>query len=58
MEEPCKGRDWYDLIWFVSQKIPVNLNHLKVRIMQSEDYDVSYHSSDEIRKEMKKQSMK
>jgi len=30
-----KGRDWYDFVWFVSQNIPVNLLHLKQRLVQS-----------------------
>ncbi|MEM1243993.1 MAG: nucleotidyl transferase AbiEii/AbiGii toxin family protein, partial [Pseudomonadota bacterium] len=30
-----KGRDWYDFVWYISQNIPVNLNHLKQRLIQS-----------------------
>jgi predicted nucleotidyltransferase component of viral defense system len=30
-----KGRDWYDLIWFLKNNIPVNLTHLKRRMQQS-----------------------
>lgn len=30
-----KGRDWYDFCWFVRKKFPVNLNHLKQRMLQS-----------------------
>jgi len=30
-----KGRDWYDLVWFVSRNIPLNLNHLELRMRQS-----------------------
>ncbi len=30
-----KGRDWYDLEWYVRQGIPVNINHLSKRIRQS-----------------------
>ncbi len=30
-----KGRDWYDLEWYIRQGIPVNLNHLSERILQS-----------------------
>jgi len=30
-----KGRDWYDLIWYLSNKIPLNLNHLRARLIQS-----------------------
>ena len=30
-----KGRDWYDLEWYVRQGVPLNLNHLSERIRQS-----------------------
>ncbi len=29
-----KGRDWYDLIWFVAKKIPLHLSHLESRLKQ------------------------
>lgn len=30
-----KGRDWYDLIWFVRRGISLNLAHLEARLKQS-----------------------
>jgi len=30
-----KGRDWYDLVWFVAREIPLNLNYLEKRMQQS-----------------------
>ncbi len=30
-----KGRDWYDLIWFISQQIELDLCHLQHRLLQS-----------------------
>ncbi len=30
-----KGRDWYDLVWYVGQKIPIRLLHLQTRLEQS-----------------------
>lgn len=30
-----KGRDWYDLIWYIRKKIPVNLLHLAERMRQT-----------------------
>lgn len=30
-----KGRDWYDLIWFIRKGIPVHLSHLTSRMIQS-----------------------
>lgn len=29
-----KGRDWYDLIWYVAKKIPLRLSHLESRLKQ------------------------
>lgn len=30
-----KGRDWYDLVWFISRGIRLNLNYLEQRLRQS-----------------------
>lgn len=30
-----KGRDWYDLVWFISRKTPLNLHYLEQRLRQS-----------------------
>lgn len=30
-----KGRDWYDLVWYISQNIPLHLNHLRERLLQT-----------------------
>lgn len=30
-----KGRDWYDFLWFLGQKIPLGLTHLEERMRQS-----------------------
>lgn len=30
-----KGRDWYDFVWYLSRNTPVNLVHLKERLIQS-----------------------
>src|SRR5690606_13262330 len=30
-----KGRDWYDLVWFVAREIPLNLDYLIQRMRQS-----------------------
>ena len=34
-----KGRDWYDFVWYLSQNVPVNLLHLKERMIQSQVWD-------------------
>ena len=30
-----KGRDWYDLVWFIQKGIPIHLSHLSRRMQQS-----------------------
>ncbi len=30
-----KGRDWYDLVWYVAKGIPVDLKHLSARMRQT-----------------------
>ncbi|MBN1307368.1 MAG: nucleotidyl transferase AbiEii/AbiGii toxin family protein [Chitinispirillaceae bacterium] len=30
-----KGRDWYDLVWFIARKTPLGLAHLKARLVQT-----------------------
>lgn len=32
-----KGRDWYDFEWFVRNNVPIDLNHFKIRSLQSKD---------------------
>lgn len=32
-----KGRDFYDFVWYISRRVPVNLPHLEARIIQSEE---------------------
>jgi predicted nucleotidyltransferase component of viral defense system len=34
-----KGRDWYDMVWFVTQNVPVRLAHLRQRLIQSQHWD-------------------
>lgn len=34
-QQRVKGRDWYDLVWYVSRDTPVNLIHLQERLVQS-----------------------
>lgn len=33
--ERVKGRDWYDLVWYVRKRIPLNLSHLQERMYQT-----------------------
>ncbi|MBY0530114.1 MAG: nucleotidyl transferase AbiEii/AbiGii toxin family protein [Rhabdochlamydiaceae bacterium] len=34
-----KGRDWYDLIWYIQKDVPVNLTHLRERMRQTHHLD-------------------
>jgi predicted nucleotidyltransferase component of viral defense system len=34
-----KGRDWFDFEWYIKQGTPVNLSHLKVRSVQTNDWN-------------------
>ncbi len=34
-----KGRDWYDVIWYIQSGIPVNLVHLRERMKQTKHLD-------------------
>lgn len=34
-QKRVKGRDWYDLVWYAARKVPVNLSHLRERLIQS-----------------------
>lgn len=33
-----KGRDWFDLVWYVGQKVPLSISHLQTRLIKSEDW--------------------
>ena len=34
-----KGRDWFDLEWYIQKNIPLNLDHLKTRVVQTGDWN-------------------
>lgn len=34
-----KGRDWFDLIWYISHSIPLRLRHLEARLIKSGDWN-------------------
>lgn len=38
-----KGRDWYDLVWFVSNKTPLDLRHLESRMHQNGFLEKNQH---------------
>lgn len=34
-QKRIKGRDWYDMVWYIQNGIPVNLSHLRERMRQT-----------------------
>lgn len=46
-----KGRDWYDFEWYVKSNIPLNFDHLKERIRDFNDEDISRSQYVELLKE-------
>ncbi len=34
-----KGRDWYDLVWYVAKQVPLDLRHLSARMRQTGHWD-------------------
>ena len=34
-QKRIKGRDWYDFTWYIGRNIPINLIHLRERLIQS-----------------------
>lgn len=51
-KQRVKGRDWYDLIWYVGKKIPLNLLALEARLKQTGHLDQAAHLSEDYTKEM------
>ncbi len=39
-QKRVKGRDWYDFVWYVARKVPVNLEHLTERLIQSQAWSI------------------
>jgi hypothetical protein len=42
-----KGRDWYDLVWYVAKGIPLDLRHLSARMRQTGHWDSAAILSEE-----------
>ncbi len=49
-----KGRDWYDFEWYVKRGVKVNLEHLKERMVESEDFSKNDELTVEVLKELLK----
>jgi len=45
-----KGRDWYDIEWYIRKGVPLNLNHFATRAKDSGDWDNDLITETEMRK--------
>ncbi|MHA4894617.1 nucleotidyl transferase AbiEii/AbiGii toxin family protein [Pedobacter sp. PWIIR3] len=45
-----KGRDWYDMEWYIRKGYPLNLNHFLLRAIDSGDWKQEHISDEEFRK--------
>lgn len=43
-----KGRDWYDLEWYIKKGIPLNLQHFKLRAKDTDDWSKEELSLDDV----------
>jgi len=48
-----KGRDWYDMEWYIRKGIPLNLKHFVIRAKDSGDWDKDDISEEEFRQLLK-----
>jgi predicted nucleotidyltransferase component of viral defense system len=48
-----KGRDWYDMEWYIRKGVPLNLKHFVIRAKDSGDWDKDGISADEFRQLLK-----
>lgn len=39
-----KGRDWYDFLWYVSNNVPLDFNHLSERVREFNEEDIDRES--------------
>lgn len=46
-----KGRDWYDFEWYVRNQVPLNFDHLQMRIKEFNGLDVNHDQFVEMLKE-------
>jgi len=52
--ENVKGRDWYDMEWYIRKGIPLNLDHFLMRARDSRDWQKDTISETEFRELLKK----
>ncbi|TAK75742.1 MAG: nucleotidyl transferase AbiEii/AbiGii toxin family protein [Gammaproteobacteria bacterium] len=49
-QKRVKGRDWYDLVWYIARNVSVNLDHLRDRLIQSEAWSKNKLRRDDLLK--------
>ena len=37
--EFLKGRDWYDFLWYMARRVPINFAHLRAALVQTNDWE-------------------
>lgn len=52
-----KGRDWYDLVWYVGRDVPVNLKHLQNRMKQTGHLKTNESLTEEVLKQKLKEKI-
>ena len=50
-KQRVKGRDWYDFEWYVRNQVPLNFDHLQMRIKEFNGLDVNHDQFVEMLKE-------
>lgn len=41
-----KGRDWFDLIFYIARSVPLRIKHLETRLIKSNDWNSNKHLSE------------
>lgn len=55
-KQRVKGRDWYDLEWYIRKNIPVNLHHFMLRARDTGDWKADSISREELVQLLKEKS--
>lgn len=55
-KQRVKGRDWYDLEWYIRKNIPVNLHHFMLRARDTGDWKTDSISREELVRLLKEKS--
>lgn len=53
-KDRVKGRDWYDMEWYIRKGVPLHLNHLAARAKDSGNWDHNKMTKDQFRQLLEK----